>query len=64
MMLGSWWTTGVCRHYAFTGGIAPVQAGHVLGDYQVPRKVTEGLIHGASREDRLKITVTSMDFER
>lgn len=35
-----------------------------FGDYQVPGKVTEGLIHGASREDRLKITVTGMDFER
>lgn len=35
-----------------------------FGDYQVPGKLTEGLIHGPSREDRLKIAVTGMDFER
>ena len=35
-----------------------------FGDYQVPRKVTEGLINGALREERLKISIASIDFER
>ena len=35
-----------------------------FGDYQVPRKVTEGLQYGALREDRLKITVSGIDFEQ
>jgi hypothetical protein len=35
-----------------------------FGDFQVPRKVTEGTMQGFSREERLKITVSRIDYER
>ena len=33
-----------------------------FGDYQVPTEVTEGLVQGGTRDDRLKVRVLSIDF--
>ncbi len=34
------------------------------GDFQIPQKVTEGTMQGFSREERLRITVFQIDYER
>jgi hypothetical protein len=35
-----------------------------FGAFQIPTTVAEGIIHSGTRDDRLRVTVTGVDFER